>query len=89
MDLTKVAKQFCENISVGLSQEFFVIAMITGENGIAYALSPQHMKRLSQYLAHQITEYEKQFGEIKAEWHPGIQSPIQTKDVMGDGGAKA
>lgn len=89
MDLSKVPKQYCENISVGLSQEFFVMAMITGESGIAYALSPQHMKRLAQYLAHQIEDYEKQFGEIKAEWKPGIQSPIQTKDVMGDDGAKA
>lgn len=89
MDLTKVPKQFCENISVAFSQEFFVMAMLAGENGIAYALSPQHMKRLSQYLAHQIADYEKQFGEVKAEWHPGIQSPIQTKDVMDGGGAKA
>ena len=89
MDLTKVPKQFCENISVAFSQEFYVMAMLAGENGIAYALSPQHMKRLAQYLAHQIEDYEKQFGEIKAEWKPGIQSPIQTKDVMGDGGAKA
>ena len=89
MDLSKVPKQYCENISVAFSQEFFVMAMLAGENGIAYALSPQHMKRLQQYLTHQIADYEKQFGEIKAEWHPGIQSPIQTKDVMGDDGAKA
>ena len=83
MDLSKVPKQFCENISAAFSQEFFVMGMITGENGIAYALTPQHMKRLAQYLAHQIADYEKQFGEIHAEWKPGIQSPIQTKDIMG------
>ena len=83
MDINKVPKQFCENISVAYSQEFFVMAMMTGEAGIAYALSPQHMKRLSQYLTHQIAEYEKNFGEIKAEWKPGMMSPIQTKDVMG------
>ena len=68
------------------------MGMITGENGIAYALSPQHMKRLAQYLAHQISDYEKQFGEIHAEWKPGIQSPIQTKDIMAgnkDEGEKA
>jgi len=83
MDLSKVPKQFCENISAAFSQEFFIMGMITGENGIAYALTPQHMKRLAQYLAHQIEDYEKQFGEIHAEWKPGIQSPIQTKDIMG------
>ena len=85
IDFNKVAKQFCENISVAFSQEFFVMGMITGENGIAYALSPQHMKRLAQYLGHQIAEYEKKFGTINAEWKPGIESPIQTKDVMGGG----
>ncbi len=83
MDLTKVSKQFCENIAVAFSQEFFVMSMLTGENGIAYALTPQHMKRLAQYLAHQIADYEKQFGVINAQWSPGMQSPIQTKDIMG------
>jgi hypothetical protein len=48
-----------------------------------YALTPQHMKRLSQYLAHQLSDYEKQFSPINAEWVPGIKSPIQTKDIMG------
>ncbi len=62
------------------------MGMITGENGIAYALTPQHMKRLAQYLAHQIEDYEKKFGAINAEWKPGIESPIQTKDIMGDSG---
>lgn len=83
MDLSKIPKQFCENIAVAFSQEFFVISMLTGEQGITYALTPQHMKRLSQYLTHQIADYEKQFTKIEAEWTPGIQSPIQTKDVMG------
>ena len=83
MDLSKVPKRFCENIACAFSQEFFILSMLTGEEGAAYALSPQHAKRLAQYLAHQIAEYEKQFGAIKAEWVPGIQSPIQTKDIMG------
>ena len=88
MDLAKIPKQFCENISVALSKEDFVMGMFTGESGVTYALTPQHMKRLAQYLSHQIIEYEKQFGVIDAEWKPGIQSPIQTKDVMGGDGKK-
>ncbi len=83
MDFNKVPKQFCENITVAFSQEFFVMGMLAGETGVMYALTPQHMKRLSQYLDHQITDYEKQFGTIDAKWVPGIQSPIQTKDIMG------
>jgi len=88
MDLTKVPKQLCENISVAFSQEYFVMAMITGAEGKAYALTPQHMKRLSQYLAHQLSHYEKKFGEVNAEWVPGMQSPIQTSDLNIDTGDK-
>ena len=83
MDLTKVPKQLCENISVAFTQEYFVMAMLTGEQGVAYALTPQHMKRLAQYLAHQMTDYETKFGEVKAAWVPGMESPIQTSDLNG------
>ncbi|MBI2048503.1 MAG: hypothetical protein HYT30_01080 [Parcubacteria group bacterium] len=84
MDLTKVPKQFCENISVAFSQEAFVMGMMVGQQGVAYVLTPQHMKRLGQYLGHQLSEYERKFGPINAEWKPGIESPIQTKDLMGE-----
>jgi hypothetical protein len=57
------------------------MGMHTGENGIMYALTPEHMKRLSQNLSFQISEYETKFGTINAEWKPGVESPIQTKDV--------
>ena len=84
MDLNKVTKQFCENVVIGLSQELFVMGMLNGEGSSFFALTPQHMKRLSQYLAHQVGEYEKNFGPINAEWSPFIQSPIQTKDLIVD-----
>lgn len=83
IDFSKLPKQFCDNISAAFTQEFFAMAMFTGENGVTYALTPQHTKRLAQYLAHQVADYEKQFGEIQAEWQPGVQSPIQTKDFLG------
>lgn len=83
MDINKIPKQFCENITVGFSGEFFVLLLHTGQNVASFALTPQHMKRLAQYVAHQLKEYEQKFGEIKAEWKPGIQSPIQTQDLMG------
>ena len=54
MDLSKVPKRFCENIACAFSQEFFILSMLTGEEGAAYALSPQHAKRLAPYLAHPI-----------------------------------
>ena len=83
MELNKAPKQFCDNIAVAFSQESFVMGMFVGEGVAVYALTPQHMKRLSQYLVHQIGDYEKQFAKIDAEWTPNVQSPIQTKDIMG------
>ena len=64
MDLNKVPKQFCENITVGFSKEYFVMGMMTGEAAAFFAMTPQHMKRLSQYLAVQISDYEQKNGAI-------------------------
>lgn len=86
MDINKIPKQFAENVTVGFSGEFFALLMHVGETIASYALTPQHTKRLAQYLTFQVTEYEKKFGQIHAEWKPGIESPIQTKDLMGGKG---
>ncbi len=85
MDFNKIPKQFCENVIVGHSQENFVMIMSVGETANAYALTPPHMKRLVQSLMHQIGEYEKKFSPIQARWSPGIESPIQSKDIKGGG----
>ena len=82
MDFSKIPKQFCENIVAGHTGEHFVLIMSVGEQAQAYALTPAHMKRLVQSLSHQVGEYEKQFGEIQAKWSPGIESPIQSKDIQ-------
>ena len=70
-------KIFCEGINVGFTPEFFVLALSSGNQSTIYSLTPQHTKRLQQYLAHQIKEYEQENGEIKAEWNPNIVSPVQ------------
>jgi len=85
MDFNKIPKQFCENVVAGHSEESFVILMSVGETANAYALTPTHMKRLVQSLSHQVEEYEKKFGPIQAKWSPGIESPIQSKDIKKDG----
>ncbi|HCJ52167.1 MAG: hypothetical protein A3A29_00115 [Candidatus Ryanbacteria bacterium RIFCSPLOWO2_01_FULL_47_79] len=87
MDINKIPKQFCDNVVVARSKESFTIGMLAGENGTFFALSPEHFKRLVQNLTHQLAEYEKEFEKIDAEWVPGVQSPFQTKDVMGGGEA--
>lgn len=81
MDLNKIPKQFCENVVAGHTEEHFVLIMSVGETASAYALTPPHMKRLTQSLSHQVEEYEKKFGEIRASWAPGIKSPIQSEDI--------
>lgn len=85
MDFNKIPKQFCENVLAGHSAENFVMIMSVGETAQAYALTPEHMKRLVQSLSHQVEEYEKKFGAIDAKWSPGIESPLQTKDIKGSG----
>jgi len=82
IDLNRVQKQFCENVTIGFSQEAFIVGMLNGESGAFYVLTPQHIKRLTQYLSAQLTDYEKKFGTIDAVWKPGIESPIQTKDIL-------
>ncbi len=76
-DLKKAPKLFCESINVGFTPEYFVMGLSSGNQGTIYSLTPQHVKRLQQYLAHQISEYEKEHGEIKAEWNNVIISPVQ------------
>lgn len=85
MDFNTIPKQFCENVVAGHSEENFVMVMSVGNTANAYALTPPHMKRLVQSLTHQLDEYEKKFGAIEAKWSPGIESPLQTKDITGSG----
>ena len=87
MDINKIEKVLCEMVTVGFSPEYFIMVVNEkGEMPLAYALTPQHTKRLYQYLGAKIGEFEKQFGEIKAKWEPGIQSPIQAADLKGPQG---
>ena len=82
-DINKIPKQFCENVLAARGKEAFTLGMLVGEGGTFYALTPQHFKRLVQNLQFQLTEYEKDFGKIDAEWVQGVQSPIQTQDLKG------
>lgn len=76
-DIKKAPKIFCENVTVGFSKEFFVFSLRSGEESDVFTFTPQHAKRLQQYLNHQITDFENQYGEIKADWNPAILSPLQ------------
>ncbi len=76
-DLQNAPKIFCENIRIGYSPEFFILGLSSGAQATIYTLTPEHAKRLLQYLSHEIMQYEKQNGKIAATWNPNIVSPVQ------------
>ncbi|MCA9359205.1 hypothetical protein KC926_03300 [Candidatus Kaiserbacteria bacterium] len=76
-EIKNAPKLFCESINVAFTPEYFVIGLTSGSQGTLYSLTPQHTKRLQQYLTHQISEFEQKNGEIKAEWNPNVVSPVQ------------
>lgn len=84
-DLEKAPKLFCENIKMGFTKEFFVIALSSGEQAAFYSLTPEHAKRLHMYLAHEIAGYEKEHGEIHATWNPNVVSPVQRLNPPAEG----
>ena len=84
-DLKKSAKLFAENIKVGFTPEYFVMGFTSGNQGSIYSFTPQHAKRLQQYLSHQLTEFETKHGEINAKWDPKIKSPVQRVSQPRDG----
>jgi hypothetical protein len=76
-ELKKAPKLFCESINIGFTPEYFVMGLSSGTQAAIYSLTPQHAKRLQQYLSHQMELYEKENGKIVAEWNPNIVSPVQ------------
>ena len=78
-DLKKAPKIFCESINVAFTPEYFILSLSSGEQSAIYSLTPQHAKRLQQYLTHQVAEFEKAHGEVMAQWSPNIISPVQPR----------
>lgn len=78
--LQKAPKLFCESIKLGFSPEFFVMGLSSGAQTSIFSLTPQHAKRLQQYLTHEISQFEKVHGDIKAEWNPNVVSPVQKRN---------
>ena len=84
-DLKKAPKLFCESVNVAFTNEYFVIGSSSGSQASIYSFTPQHAKRLAQYLNHQVKQFEEKHGKIEAEWNPNIVSPVQ---VQTPGGSK-
>ena len=84
-DIKKAPKIFCESMNIGYSAEFFILGVSSGEQTSMYTLTPQHAKRLQQYLSHQLKEYEKENGTIDSKWEPTIVSPVQRMNPPREG----
>jgi hypothetical protein len=83
-DLQKAPKMFCENIKLGFTPEYFVMGLSSGTQAQIYSLTPAHAKRLKQYLEHELATYEKEHGQITAEWNPNVVSPVQQMRAPSD-----
>lgn len=75
----KLPKVVLEATRVGYTDKHFFLALKNGLNVVVQAIDPAHMKQIVQSLQHQLNEYEKKYGEVKAEWNPNVLSPIQPK----------
>ena len=76
-DLEKAPKLFCENIKLGYTKEYFVMALSSGDEAEFYSLTPEHAKRLLKYLTHEMERYEGVYGDIQSDWNPNVVSPVQ------------
>jgi hypothetical protein len=84
-DLKKAPKLFCESINIAFTPEYFVVGLTSGNQASIYTLTPQHAKRLQQYLTHQIAEFEEKNAKIEATWDPNIVSPVQRANPPSEG----
>lgn len=83
-EMKNAPKLFCESIKLAYTPEYFIFGARSGNQGQLYTLTPQHAKRLQQYLNHQMSEYESKHGEIDAKWDPKIISPMQPGNPSDD-----
>jgi len=83
-ELKNAPKLLCERAQIAYTPEFFALGLQSGTQGTVYSFTPQHAKRLAQYLQHQITEFESKHGTIDATWDPNIVSPVQRANPPSD-----
>lgn len=84
-DIKHAPKLFAENIKLGFTPEYFVMGISSGNQAQIYSLSPAHAKRLQQYLAHELKNFEDKHGEITADWNPNVVSPVQRQNPPTEG----
>ncbi len=59
IDLNVVAKRFCQGVAIANMNDAFLLIMDTGDAKSTYVFTPEHLKRLHQYIGFNIEEFEK------------------------------
>ncbi len=80
INIDQIPKQFCEKMLVGSNNQFFVVMPLVGQNATAYAITPEHAKRLVKTLQEHVAKFEMNIRPIP-DMGGAIPSPIQTSDL--------
>lgn len=78
-EMQQPSKIFCDSVQLRYTPEVCMMTLDSGASSTEYVLTPQHTKRLLQYLTYTLEQYEKSYGVIDAPWTPRIISPMQKK----------
>ncbi len=65
--------------SVSHTEEEFRLHITSQASGRLYAMHPKHAKRLLMTLEKHILNYEKEFGQIKTEIKPPLETALDRK----------
>lgn len=80
ININDLPKKFCEQSFGAFGKEIFFVSLISGKNLDTYALTPQTMKSITEWMVSQVKSYEAKHGTINMAPEP-IQSPIQSNDL--------
>jgi hypothetical protein len=80
ININDLPKKFCEQSFGAFGKEVFFVSLISGKNLDTYAMTPQTMKSISEWMINQVKSYENKHGVISMA-PEAIQSPIQSNDL--------
>ncbi len=80
VNLSQLPKKLCDGAIGAHNKEIFWFVLTSGNNLDSYAATPQTMKSISVWIAEQVANYEKAFGEIDMTPQK-IESPLQISDL--------
>lgn len=81
--LFKDFKKFADGTRIYITDEYFALSVIVGNQRETFALTPRLAKILNHFLSLQVKWYEDQIGIIPFDLtRPNVVSPIQFPDLQ-------